>query len=206
MRNIIFISENVNKFKELEHYLLISEFNNFIKIQMIKPDNDLLEIQSMNRHEIIKHKLEDAFTCNKLFINSQHFSEMENNIETWIMVEDTSFEIEFMGGFPGPFVKYYLQSIPLIKISNSNLGSNAHSYVNLAIGRLTQYNEIVSVCFEGSIEGNISEPKGNNGFGFDPIFRPKGTNFTNAEMSMEQKEKYNPRTIAFKQVLEFLSK
>jgi len=211
MKHILFVSENVSKYNEIVNYL--KKINNSnISIQMIKPVLEIQEIQSLDRNEIIIRKLQDAFLSIKSLINHQLHNQniLYSNEGTWIMVEDTSLNIAKMGGFPGTFIKYYLQSLPVNSISHANWGSNATSYVTLGISRYvfssdndTKDNLLSARVFEGFVEGAIIEPRGENGFGFDPIFRPNGSLTTNAEMSMDEKEKYNPRTIAFQKVLDF---
>ena len=200
MKHIIFITENVSKYKEIQNYISTSNAN--ISIQMIKPDFELQEIQSLDRQEIVLKKLRDAFIASNSLINMQHILDSEK--ETWIMVEDTSLCIDKLGGFPGPFIKYYLQSLSLSAIANANWASKANSYVSLAIGRYSENNELIAKAFEDSIEGLIVEPRGTNGFGYDAIFRPEESNNTNAEMTMDEKEKFNPRTKAFQKVIDFL--
>ena len=63
--------------------------------------------------------------------------------------------------------------------------------------------KIISVS--GKVEGHIStEPKGKNGFGYDPIFVPKNKNKTFGEMSSIQKYKIDHRFVAFKKIRKFL--
>jgi non-canonical purine NTP pyrophosphatase (RdgB/HAM1 family) len=206
MTEIIFISENVSKFKEIENYILKkASANSNITIKMIKPNYELQEIQSMDRTEIVLKKLRDALTMYRTLITSQ-----TSSVDRWIMVEDTSLFIDKLGGFPGPFIKFFLQSMPLELIVNANLGSNVKSYVSLAICKYEIVNDIFNLdgcnghVFEYFIEGVIVEPRGKNGFGFDPIFKPIGSDKTYAEMSIDEKELYNPRTLAFKKVLNYL--
>ena len=57
----------------------------------------------------------------------------------------------------------------------------------------------------GKVEGYISvNPKGENGFGYDPIFIPKNKKKTFGEMSSLQKYKIDHRFIAFKKIKKFL--
>ena len=56
----------------------------------------------------------------------------------------------------------------------------------------------------GKIEGHISSSmKGENGFGYDPIFIPKGKNITFGEMKASQKYKIDHRFKAFKKIKKF---
>ena len=67
------------------------------------------------------------------------------------------------------------------------------------------YLEKLIACVRGKIEGTIStEPKGNNGFGYDPIFIPKEKRLTFGEMSSKTKYKMDHRFNAFKKIKKFL--
>ena len=56
----------------------------------------------------------------------------------------------------------------------------------------------------GKIEGTISNSiKGNNGFGYDPIFIPLGKKITFGEMKPLQKHKIDHRFKAFKKIKKF---
>jgi inosine triphosphate pyrophosphatase len=209
MRRIIFITENVNKFRELDAYLQNFKVANprcgNVMLEMMKPEYEIHEIQSLNREEIIIHKLHAALDgCRNLLTISSASTE-----ETWVLVEDTSLCISKLGGFPGPFVKFFLQSMPLKSIGNDNWGSSAQSIVNLAVGRLS-FNDhhamelSITHSVQSIIDGFIVNARGTNGFGFDPIFRPVKASNTNAEMSMDEKARFNPRTQAFQKVLEYL--
>ena len=60
-------------------------------------------------------------------------------------------------------------------------------------------------CVTGKVEGSIShEPKGENGFGYDPIFIPNRTKKTFGEMKSSQKYKIDHRYKAFRKIKKFL--
>ena len=62
------------------------------------------------------------------------------------------------------------------------------------------------ISSEGSVEGKIAEEKrGDRGFGYDPIFLPKGSLLHMAEMDQEKKNLISHRANAFKSLLEKLS-
>ena len=59
-------------------------------------------------------------------------------------------------------------------------------------------------CVTGKIDGKISpEPRGINGFGYDPIFIPKGKKITFGEMKPQHKYKIDHRFMAFKKIKKF---
>ena len=67
------------------------------------------------------------------------------------------------------------------------------------------YLDKVIACVQSKIEGSISiVPKGTNGFGYDPIFIPKGKRKTFGEMTPAKKYKMDHRYFAFKKLRKFL--
>jgi|TARA_B100001063_G_scaffold241495_1_gene268467 XTP/dITP diphosphohydrolase len=60
-------------------------------------------------------------------------------------------------------------------------------------------------CVSGKVEGFISQkPRGKKGFGYDPIFIPKGKTFTFGEISSSKKYRMDHRFKAFKKIKKFL--
>ncbi len=60
-------------------------------------------------------------------------------------------------------------------------------------------------CVQSKVEGHISnKPKGNNGFGYDPIFIPLKKKLTFGEMKPSSKHKIDHRFKAFKKIKKFL--
>ena len=61
--------------------------------------------------------------------------------------------------------------------------------------------------FEGKVFGRLQfPPKGENGFGYDPIFIPNGYKKTFGEMKYSFKERISHRQLAFKKLQNFISK
>lgn len=59
--------------------------------------------------------------------------------------------------------------------------------------------------FEGICDGTLSRQKsGTKGFGYDPLFIPKGFDRSFAEMSLEEKGRISHRGIAISKLIEFL--
>lgn len=60
--------------------------------------------------------------------------------------------------------------------------------------------------FEGTVHGTLRfPPKGNHGFGYDPLFTPEGSNRTFAEMEPREKKELSHRSQAFSKFLSYLS-
>ena len=63
----------------------------------------------------------------------------------------------------------------------------------------------IVVSSTGICEGTIAlEPRGEGGFGYDPIFMPDGYDLTFGELSVDVKQKISHRAMAFKQIIPFL--
>jgi XTP/dITP diphosphohydrolase len=59
----------------------------------------------------------------------------------------------------------------------------------------------IEKTFEGVLEGNIIEiPEGTGGFGYDPIFVPKGQNLTLSQMSLDLKNTLSHRAKAIEKM------
>lgn len=62
-------------------------------------------------------------------------------------------------------------------------------------------------AFEGIVNGTIlPEERGNNGFGYDPVFLPEGSEHTFAEMSLQEKSELSHRARAVRKLNEFLTR
>ena len=62
------------------------------------------------------------------------------------------------------------------------------------------------IAVEGRVNGKIIEsPRGFDGFGYDPIFKPDGYDVTYAEMKLEEKNSISHRSLAMKKMKEILS-
>ncbi len=90
-----------------------------------------------------------------------------------VLVDDTSLDIE--GADVGIDVRWLLHHLPEFA------GRRAHWRVLLA------YREGTWVyIFEGRIDGRIVEPRGKEGFGFDPVFLPDGSDLTLAQEKLDE--------------------
>ena len=121
-----------------------------------------------------------------------------------LLVEDAGLFVEALNGFPGPYSSYVYKTIGWKGILKLMEGvKNRRAYFKAVVAC---FHKGIRV-FEGVVEGEIAEEgRGNKGFGFDPIFIPKGYNKTFAEMGVEEKSKISHRGKAFRKAAEAIVK
>ena len=161
----------------------------------------------------LKSPIEDGltFTENSI-IKSKHFSKKTNLI---CLADDSGLEIDILdkrpgiysarwGGKKGDFKKAINRVFKELSKKDKNWKYKkvkARFICALSICYLDK--KIASVL--GKVEGYISsEPKGKNGFGYDPIFIAKNKRKTFGEMSSFQKYKIDHRFVAFQKIKKFL--
>lgn len=122
--------------------------------------------------------------------------------------DDTGLEVPALNNEPGVFSARY-----------AGPQRNAEDNMELLLKRLSSHDDrsarfktVITLVlngnyyqFEGVVEGTIIfEKKGGFGFGYDPIFVPKGHQRTFAEMTMDEKGKLSHRAAAFHKLTAFL--
>ena len=161
----------------------------------------------------LKSPKEDGLTfIENSFIKSKYFSKKTKLI---CLADDSGLEIDLLdknpgiysarwGGKGGDFDKAINRVYRELKKKDKKWKQKkikARFICALTISYLDK--KISSVL--GKVEGYISnEPRGSNGFGYDPIFIPKNKNKTFGEMSSLQKYKMDHRFDAFKKIKKFL--
>lgn len=115
------------------------------------------------------------------------------HLATPLIVDDTSFVIDALNGFPGPYAGYVLGTIGntgILKLMEGVPDRNAHFTTAIAYA-----DEHGIRVFPGTIHGQIiSVPRGTGGFGYDPIFEVGGR--TLAELPLEEKSRMSHRALA----------
>ncbi len=123
--------------------------------------------------------------------------------------EDTGLEVKTLDGEPGVKSARYAGDDRSFDANIDKLLSNLAGKTS----RAARFRTVISLLidgketlFEGICEGEIIEEKrGNNGFGYDPVFIPLGSDKTFGEMSMEEKTKYSHRARATEKLVAFLN-
>lgn len=176
----------------MKTFFITGSKNKFAEMQTILSDIEQLEIDLPELQEIDAHKIIEAKLSEALKHNQGAF-----------IVEDTSLYLDAMQGLPGPLIKWFMKTIGnegLYKIAFAfgNYGAEAKTIIGYSDGSRTEF-------FEGVIRGSIVEPRGETGFGWDPIFQPENTDKTFAELTAEEKNSFSMRRLAAEKLKSALS-
>ena len=122
--------------------------------------------------------------------------------------DDTGLMVDALGGAPGVYsARYAGESATyednvnkLLDVMNGieERGARFVTVITLSL-------EGETYTFTGSVEGEITtSASGNEGFGYDPIFLPRESDRTFAQMTMDEKASISHRGRAFAQMIDFL--
>ena len=187
--------------------------NNKGKLKEIKS----LLPKNIKIHSISEFNLKSPIENGKTFrenslIKSKYFSKKTGLL---CLADDSGLEIDLLDKYPGiysarwggrhgDFNKAIKRVYKQLDIENKNWKSRKVKARFVCALSISYLNKKI-VCVQGKVEGYISIlPKGKNGFGYDPIFIPKGKKKTFGEMKPEQKYKMDHRYHAFKKIRKFL--
>jgi XTP/dITP diphosphohydrolase len=173
-----FVTTNAEKAAEARDHLAPAE--------VTQVDYDYDEIQSASLDEIAAQGAREAFEA------------LEGSDP--IIVDDTGFYIHTLDGFPGPYAAYVDQTIGIERVWDlaADLSDKSASF-RCAIGYAD--GDGVKV-FEGRVDGALVAPRGDGGFGYDPIFEYDGVTF--AERTMASKNEISHRAEALTKLAEWL--
>ena len=178
MKELVFVTGNTKKAEEAAAILPFP-----LSIHAL----DLDEIQSLDSHKIVHHKAKHAYEI----------------IKAPLFVDDVSLSIHAWNRYPGPLVKFLLQDGNGLFLRLLKHESDRRAELSATIA----YHDGKNIhTFQGILEGTIAKiPTGGDGWGFDPIFIPKGSEKTFAEMTKTEKNKLSHRKKALTLFADFLS-
>ncbi len=125
------------------------------------------------------------------------------------LADDSGICINALNGEPGIYsARYggenlgYKEKMQMILDKLKNKNDRTAYFITSAVCVL---DDNYYIALEGRVDGVIVEsPKGFDGFGYDPIFKPNGYDVTYAEMTLEQKNSMSHRSIAMNKMKEIL--
>jgi len=113
-----------------------------------------------------------------------------------VFVEDSGLFVHQLNGFPGPFSSFTFETIGvegILKLLENAKTRKAEFKSSVSFGMNGKHVATFSSVTEGTIQ---MQPRGESGFGFDPIFIPMWSNKTFAEMTLKEKTIYSHRAKA----------
>ncbi|MDE1976352.1 MAG: RdgB/HAM1 family non-canonical purine NTP pyrophosphatase [Elusimicrobia bacterium] len=126
---------------------------------------------------------------------------------SWALADDTGLEVEALGGHPGVYSARYAG--PGCDFAD-NIRKLLSELQGVPAPRRAVFRTIMAlagpdgsvVCEEGRLEGEIIlEPRGRDGFGYDPVFYVPEEKRALAEMSLEEKNRLSHRSRALAAIL-----
>lgn len=148
---------------------------------------ELPEIQSLDLLEVLTSKAAEAF----------------QRLQRPLIVDETGLELAALNRFPGPLVKWMLAAVgPDGLAGTAEALGDTRATARCALLYRDRYRAIVA---QGSTEGClVLPPRGELGFGWDPIFQPNGLSRTYGELAAEQKDRVSHRGHAWRNLLDLL--
>ncbi|KGE85245.1 MAG: non-canonical purine NTP diphosphatase [Phaeodactylibacter xiamenensis] len=189
MQSIVFATGNPNKISEVSQLL-----EGKIEIRGLK-DIGCDEVLPETSPTIAANASEKAWY-------------VHNNYKVDCFSEDTGLEVDALNGEPGVYSARYAGPAHDDEANMSLLLANMKGEED----RRARFHTVISLIidgkehqFEGTVEGQIiHHKKGNQGFGYDPVFMPDGFNRTFAQMSAEEKSSISHRGQAVRKLVAFL--
>jgi len=180
MQELTFVTSNKNKIRETEQIL---------QMNLCVADVDLDEIQELDLEKVALHKLDQAY----------------EKVKGAVIIDDVSVVIHAWNNFPGPLIKWVLESgngTPEMLLKMLEGEKERAATATLAIGF---HDGKTRKIFYGEIVGTIGQKiDGDNGFGWDKVFIPKGYTNTLASMSVDDKNAISHRRRALDKLKDFL--
>ena len=205
-KNIVFITSNENKQKEVEEILAQKEVEEILDIDkytIIYINLDIPDIQSVSVEEVINAKINSAYELLKEDFKKiiQKFKkkgiEIKNINDVIVICENSGVYIKDMNDFPGSLFKFYVASVLNNGIVKMNGGSIARAETIIGVIK----NGKIQNPLIGTITGKIAEKIGSKDsklFGWDPIFIP--------DLSETKYSEYDGKTYAELQKLDIKNK
>ncbi len=187
---LVFATHNQNKFKE---------------VQLLLPKHiELLSLTDINCHEDIP---ETAETIEENAILKAEYVKTHYGYDCF--ADDTGLEVKALDGAPGVYSARYAGET---KSADANMQKLLQE-MDRKEDRTARFKTAIALTmnkrqtmFLGICEGVITQsPRGEMGFGYDPIFQPKGFDKTFAEMSLTQKGEIGHRGKAMRELIAYLS-
>lgn len=188
--NIVFATHNLNKLKEVQAMMpstiKLLSLDDIGCFEDIPETSDTIEGNAMLKADYIKRKYKkDCFA------------------------DDTGLQVKVLNGAPGVHSARYAgegknneENIDKLLLKLKNEENRAARFKTVIALNFREQ----QILFNGICRGHITHKRmGDQGFGYDPVFKPDGYDKTFAQMNLEEKSAISHRGIALKDLIEYLS-
>jgi len=201
------------KFKEKEIFIASGNKGKIIEIEdLLKPFN--IKIKSTKDLDVEEpEETEDSFAGNAK-LKSDYYCKHSGIVS---LSDDSGLEVDALNGAPGIYSarwagdgKDFDLAMQLVKEALEDIGyepekmgyNNQLLKANFTCALSLTWPDGHSETFTGKVHGFLTfPPKGDNGFGYDPIFVKEGMDITFAEMEPQAKHAISHRAIAFDKLI-----
>jgi len=198
-KKLVFATNNANKINEVKALL-----------EACGPDvSERYEVLSLRDIGCTEDIPENSLTFVGNAFQKAEYVHVHYDVDCF--ADDSGLEVRALGMEPGVRSARYAQDEGYDHNSEANNDKLLRN-LNRVKDRTAQFRTVIVLLmdgkmqeFEGICRGEITtERSGRQGFGYDPIFRPKGYDVTFAEMSMEEKNAISHRGKAVRALVEYL--
>jgi XTP/dITP diphosphohydrolase len=160
-------------------------------------------VRDLSEHPDISKPLENGKTFEENAILKAIAASRE--LPSLVIADDSGLEVDALGGAPGIYSARYAGENATDKANIDKLLRELAQQNVPADQRTARFRCVVAAArngtllraFEGVVEGTIVDhPRGSHGFGYDPVFQPKGFDQTFGEMASQLKNKISHRAKA----------
>jgi len=189
MNKLVFATNNAHKLSEVR--------------AILEPEFKIISLKDLNCNEDIPETA-DTLDGNALLKATY----IHDKFGLDCFADDTGLEVEELGGEPGVYSARYagednnaynnMNKVLSLLGDKTNRKACFRTVIALKIGKST-------FSFEGKIDGEIATlPRGESGFGYDPIFVPEGYLLSFAQLEAGVKNNISHRALAVNKLIDFL--
>jgi len=180
MKDIVYVTGNAHK---------AEYFSKIMGMDIPHQKIDVDELQSLDLKEIVEHKARQAYAA----------------VKKPVIVEDTRLTFNALGKLPGPLIKWFLEELGTDGLCS--LLDNYNDRSAVAGAAIAYYDGQKLQVFEESLPGIIAEmpAQTKDGFGWNKVFIPDGSDITLAEMDEETFRGYYVQIKPFSQLSEYIN-
>ena len=196
VNKIVLASLNPHKFLEFRSLLSV-----YPEVELLSVEGLIRNANKLDTVETHQSYLENALAKARLANQGCHYPSL---------ADDSGLEVIALQGRPGVKSRRYATAKAGQSQDQANVQKLLEELQNKPeserqarfVATLALSLEGISLHATGILEGTIAQaPRGNHGFGYDPIFIPKGSNRTLAEMTEAEKNTISHRALALKELM-----